>query len=169
MSFKDRPIFVEHKVSGIGAIPIIKAKCPNVFMCLARSTNGNIVTYEFTSSNNIDVYWLLAEPSHGQAWRKQHGHDREELSVLERLQAYGVTVTNGKTSNQKHIVINSLTRKSVLVTRTKSGKAVAITKINGIQCIVDYIWVEAGGIGAKWVELHGKDPKTKQRHSERFK
>jgi len=169
MSFKDKPVFTEHQVKGRAAIPVIKSKCPGVFMCFARSNNGNVVTYELTPDNKVDAYWLLAEPSYGESWRKRHGHDREELSVIESSQAYGVTTTPGKKANQLHVVVKSVPRRSILVTKTKTGKAVGLMKIDGKQCVIDYVWVETAGIrGAKWVELHGYDPKTKTRHSERL-
>lgn len=169
MSFRDKPIFVEHKVKGRAAIPVIKSKCSGVFMCFARSNNGNVVTYELTPQGKVEAYWLLAEPSYGEPWRKRHGHDREELSAIENMQAYGVTVTKGKKPNQVQVVVKSLPRRSILVTRTKSGKAVGLTKINGVQCVIDHVWVETAGIrGAKWIELYGYNPKTKEKHSERI-
>lgn len=85
-------VFVEG-VSGLEAVPHIRARYPRVFGCLVRSHNGNVVVMEGLVSANeltgIEFFWLDLEPEYrARARRDGKTHDRDEFSTLDHY-AYG--------------------------------------------------------------------------------
>lgn len=71
----------------------IKAKCPNIFFILTRTTNENVVVYELNlkhgkinTKNPVNVFWLNVDPGYT---CKQY----ESLTFTENRYVYGITTT----------------------------------------------------------------------------
>ena len=164
-SFTDAPVFVKHRVEHAAAVPVLRSLNKALFGFIVHSSSGNVVCYEAVRGRDglldVEVYWMLADPAHGVAWRRKYGHDREELSIPERMRAYGATVRN-RTADSLRMTIASVPEK-VITVKLKGGKARAMVTLNGRQCILDTISVRLAGIlgrGTITVTGRGKDKKV---------
>lgn len=147
-SFTNGPVFVKHRVAHKDAVPVLHSLNKALFGCIVRSNNGNVVCYEAVRGTDglldVDVYWMLADPEQGAAWRKKHGHDREELSKAERMRAYGATVSH-RAADSLRLTIAAVPEK-VITVKLKKGKARAMVTLNGQKCLLDTIEVQLVGV-----------------------
>lgn len=138
---------------------------PNVAFIIQRSTNSNTVVYagQKTSSNELDsakpmdVYWIMYEKS---------GAPREDLNMIERNTAYGVTYTPSKIRRgQFAAAIASLKDRDCTLLVDEHGNVQARTTINGKKnMIMRRVFVQmtsSWGIpSVDYIEIFGVDPET---------
>jgi hypothetical protein len=125
----------------------------SVAFVVERSLNKNVLVYEglynedhtdLDDGQPIDVYWLDLDPTYV-ARNRNNGKmdDRDELNAIERKLAYGVTwekvqaITEQKVYDLKLAAIPQRKVKFQLI----KGKPSAIIQINGIECILQSIYV----------------------------
>ena len=135
---------------------------------IERSKNKNIVQYDacllqnknISESDPIHAYWVL---SNGQ---------KEELSILESKQAYGIESKEKLGENKFRIVLAALKDRSLTVQKMKEGPK-ALTQISGELSILERVYVQAeeqtvGLPKVQHVDLFGRSLRTNKAVKERI-
>lgn len=144
-SFKDRPVFAGRgKMSSDSVTAYLRGLNHRVFACVTRNKNSNVVCLEAVTDSSgkvmgVESYWMRAEPSYGEPWRKKYGTEREDLSEIERRLAYGVTsklIRPGVIS----VKLSGVPTRTITVTSRK-GRVVGTTVVAGELCILQKIHV----------------------------
>ena len=94
----------------------------DIMFIIHRSLNENVVCYKGTElENNYEgcyPFWLMTDGK------------KEELNVLEKYNAYGLSVTKLSENKWKMNII-SLNDRNIIIVKDKNNKWKSITKING--------------------------------------
>eukprot|EP00386_Alphamonas_edax_P000043 GDKI01000111.1.p2 GENE.GDKI01000111.1~~GDKI01000111.1.p2 ORF type:complete len:195 (-),score=81.05 GDKI01000111.1:308-832(-) len=153
----------KHREENKPRIAELFASDPSVCFLIERSKNGNVVVYnanvaadgKLDPKNPMGVYWIN--------WSKGDKADKEELNMVERSMAYGLSSkkVDGK-DNTYEVSLVALPARKVTVTQGADGKPVASIEINGKQARARQIYVYAvdnwvGLPTVKYVEISGED------------
>ncbi|WP_341906833.1 DUF4833 domain-containing protein [Fluviicola taffensis] len=145
----------------------------NMLFYLQRTHNTNTVIYEINYKNGkidddepVKVYWI----------RYADGGGTEQLSSIQRVFAYGVSSSiYNKEQKWFKITLKAYDKASIYLKNNSDDKKYhAYIHINGVLCELTKIFVKTDG-GSTWspnvvyVEITGKDPKTKKTVSEKIK
>jgi len=135
---------------------------------IERSKNKNIVQYDacllqnnhIAESNPVHAYWVLPN---GQ---------KEELSLVESKQAYGIESKEKLGENKFRIVLAALKGREIIVEKIKSNYK-ALVKINGESSILERVYVQSeeqalGLPKVQHVDLFGRSVKTNKPVKERI-
>lgn len=138
----------------------------NAAFVIQRSQNSNTVvyaanmynSYEIDSTKPLDVYWIMYE---------NPNNPREELNVIERNSAYGVTISPDPRARAGHyqVLLASLKDRPLDLFNVQAGGAVVECTINQqenmrlqrvyVQCTTSW-----GIPTVQYIELFGFDPNT---------
>ena len=131
-----------------------------------RSKNANIVCYDVKLENDhldlehpMEVYWI----------RHEEGGIKKDLSLLQRRLAYGYKVVE-KGQNEASIRLTAYKKQSIRICK-RGGQWVALVTIQGQECILSSIYVQAkpqNSLSVEYVELHGKTLKGGKTVSEKL-
>jgi hypothetical protein len=135
---------------------------------IERSKNKNIVRYDacllqnnnISDSTPVDVYWILAN---GQ---------KEELSILEDKQAYGIESKEKLGENKFRIFVAALKDREIIVQK-KKGDYKALVKIKGELSILEKVYVKGeeqvlGLPKVHYIDLFGRNLRTNRSVKERI-
>jgi hypothetical protein len=134
---------------------------------IERNTNANYVRYDARIRDDgsldprapVSAYWVLP----GEKGR------REGLSWLEEKLAYGFSVT--RTHDGYALALTAFDERKLALRRGESSWRAEVI-IAGKHAVLQKIWVQVSGtvLGphVDWVELHGRDTRSKDRISERI-
>ncbi len=135
---------------------------------IERSKNKNIVQYDacllqngsVSESNPVDAYWVLANGK------------KEELSVLESQQAYGIASKEKLGENKFRIELSALKDRNIIVQKIK-GKYRALVKINGKSAVLEKVYVKSEDQTLSlpkvdYVDLFGRSVETNKPVKERI-
>ncbi|EEY60068.1 uncharacterized protein PITG_12348 [Phytophthora infestans T30-4] len=138
---------------------------PNVAFIIQRSNNSNTVVYAACKSSNgksldpttpIKVYWIMYE---------KDGNPREDLNMIERNTAYGVSSKPSDVPGEHLASVASLRDRDCVLRLDKHGNVMALTTINGKKgMILRRVFVQ---MTTSWgiptvdhVDIFGVDPVT---------
>ncbi|RLN14924.1 hypothetical protein BBJ28_00000914 [Nothophytophthora sp. Chile5] len=138
---------------------------PNVAFIIQRSTNANTVVYaghKTATGSALDpekplgVYWIMYE---------KEGAPREDLNMIERNTAYGVTCSPSNVAGQFMAAIASLRDRDCILRLDAHGNVMALTTINGKKgMLLRRVYVQmttSWGIPTvDYVEIFGVHPTT---------
>lgn len=138
---------------------------PNVAFIIQRSNNSNTVVYAGCKSSDgksldatspIKVYWIMYE---------KDGNPREDLNMIERNTAYGVTSKPSDVPGEHVLEIASLHDRDCILRLDQHGNVVALSTVNGKKnMLLRRVFVQmttSWGIPTvDFVEIFGVDPKT---------
>jgi hypothetical protein len=120
---------------------------------IERSLNKNIVVYEgliheeskqLRTDKPIDAYWLDIDPAYVEKNRKNGKmHDRDELNLIERKMAYGVSWEPIEEEEGGYTMTLVALPKRKGIFKLVNGTPKAIMEINGQQCYMQSIYVES--------------------------
>ena len=173
--FTDSPVYTDEAKHGKDAIPDVFKRDPNVFCVIARSNNGNIVTFvgkppeKKGDKIGVDQFWLDLDPDRVRHARESgKNHDRVEMLIIDG-QAYGFST---QIAGNDTVLYMQQVRRPVIIRPGKSGGYNAFVKINGQMSLLKYIWVsvtpQMGIIPiVNYIDIVGFDIRTKQKISER--
>jgi hypothetical protein len=125
---------------------------PNNIFKIERNKNANVVMYDaalkddgtIDSKKPIDAYWLLFA---------KDGR-REELGMFDK-KAYGFSIKdNGDGSYD--LALKAVEDRPIRVLLVK-GQAKGIIKINGRDCYLSKVYVQASGLSVQYYVLTGID------------
>ncbi len=135
---------------------------------IERSKNKNIVQYnacllknnDISDSNPVEAYWVMANGK------------KEELSLAESKEAYGIGSKEKLGENKFRIVLAALKDRSLTVQKMKTGYK-AVTQISGEPSILERVYVESaeqtlGLPKVQHVDLFGRSLKTNKPVKERI-
>ncbi len=135
---------------------------------IERSKNKNIVQYDacllqnnnISESNPVEAYWVLANGK------------KEELSLVETKQAYGIETKEKLGENKFRIVLAALKDREIIIEKVK-GKCKALVKINGESSILERVYVNSedqtlGLPKVHYVEVFGRNLRTNKAVKERI-
>ncbi|KAG3204157.1 hypothetical protein PC128_g2135 [Phytophthora cactorum] len=138
---------------------------PNVAFIIQRSNNSNTVVYAGCKSSDgksldpttpIKVFWIMYE---------KDGNPREDLNMIERNTAYGVTSKPSDVPGEHLASIASLRDRDCVLRLDKHGNVLALTTINGKkEMVLRRVFVQmttSWGIPTvDYVDIFGVDPTT---------
>ncbi|POM61949.1 hypothetical protein PHPALM_28953 [Phytophthora palmivora] len=138
---------------------------PNVAFIIQRSNNSNTVVYagcksadgkSLDATTPIKVFWIMYE---------KEGNPREDLNMIERNTAYGVTSKPSDVPGEHLATIASLRDRDCILRLDKHGNVLALTTINGKKgMLLRRVFVQmttSWGIPTvDYVDIFGVDPKT---------
>uniref|UniRef100_K3XA66 DUF4833 domain-containing protein n=1 Tax=Globisporangium ultimum (strain ATCC 200006 / CBS 805.95 / DAOM BR144) TaxID=431595 RepID=K3XA66_GLOUD len=136
---------------------------PNVAFIIQRSTNSNTVVYaaqvkakKLDPTKPLDVYWIMYE---------KDGAPREDLNMIERNTAYGVTTTPHATNKEQYMVtLSSLKDRECVLLVDEHGNVQTRTVISGKKDVVlrrVFVRMTTGWVpSVEYIELFGVDPAT---------
>ncbi|KAG1694010.1 hypothetical protein DVH05_022028 [Phytophthora capsici] len=138
---------------------------PNVAFIIQRSNNSNTVVYAGCKTSDgkaldattpIKVYWIMYE---------KEGNPREDLNMIERNTAYGVTSKPSDVAGEHLAAIASLRDRDCILRLDKYGNVQALTTINGKKgMLLRRVFVQmttSWGIPTvDYVDIFGVDPNT---------
>ncbi|KAG7399307.1 hypothetical protein PHYBOEH_009233 [Phytophthora boehmeriae] len=147
---------------------------PNVAFIIQRSNNSNTVVYAGRKSddgstldpaNPIQVYWIMYE---------KEGNPREDLNMIERNTAYGVTSRPTDVPGEHFATIASLRDRDCILRLDAHGNVMALTTINGKKgMLLRRVFVQmttSWGIPTvDYVDIFGVDPVTHEEVYEKKK
>ena len=120
---------------------------------IERSKNKNIVCYDVQLKGTtlnidkpLDNYWL----------RNETDGSREDLSFIEKKMAYGYKVVS-KGNNEANVKLTAYDKQSIRICQ-RNGKWVGLVKINGEECQLTKIYVQANpknSLKVLYIELTG--------------
>ncbi len=135
---------------------------------IERSKNKNIVQYDacllqnnnISDSNPVDAYWILAN---GQ---------KEELNVLESMQAYGIESKEKLGENKFRILLAALKEREIIIQKMK-GDYKALVRINDKLSILERVYVKSeekalGSPKVHYIDLSGRILQTNRPVKERI-
>ena len=169
--------FTEHPFpsnqNGQKAIREIYKLNKSVFLCIARSVNGNVMVYKANVDDKghlvgIDMFWLDLEPSYMKSARKRgRNHDRDEIGILDTM-VYGIDIINKESPTtwqvkfkkfQQVMTIHSFPDKTVTLFRERNKRKqkvfsffIHVRSVIGYQK-VDQVDVTAFNIDNKQVDV----------------
>jgi len=135
---------------------------------IERNMNKNIVCYDakVTKSGKlniedpIDAYWI-DYASDGK---------RSELSYIQRKMAYGFELE--KINNEKiYLILKAFDKRKILVCVDSKGITKAMIKINGLDAVLNKVFVSAKPkmyTTVNYIELYGTETKTGKLISEKI-
>ncbi|UIZ23620.1 hypothetical protein KXD40_007857 [Peronospora effusa] len=157
-------------------LEIVAKEEPNVAFIIQRSNvsemlwgrlekNSNTVVYAGCKSadgkfldptNPMKVYWIMYE---------KEGHPREDLNMIERNTAYGVTSKPSDVPGEHMVAIASLRDRDCILRLDKHGNVMALTTIDGKKgMLLRRVFVQmttSWGIPTvNYVDIFGVDPET---------
>ncbi|RLN32425.1 hypothetical protein BBJ28_00002269 [Nothophytophthora sp. Chile5] len=138
---------------------------PNVAFIIQRSTNANTVVYAghktatgtaLDPEKPLGVYWIMYE---------KDGAPREDLNMIERNTAYGVSCSPSNVAGQFMAAIASLRDRDCVLRLDAHGNVMALTTINGKKgMLLRRVYVQmttSWGIPTvDYVEIFGVHPTT---------
>ncbi len=135
---------------------------------IARSKNGNIVQYDARTTQDGN---LAGEAPVFAYWVLENG-ERNELSTIQRIYAYGIEDQKRLEKNRCEIVLSALTDRKITVKKTARGYR-AFVLINGREGILERVYVESreGLMGlprVQYVDLFGRDGQSRLPVTERI-
>lgn len=139
--------FPDPSLKGLDAVPKIQKLQPNIFATFVRDSNGNVLVMESIIENhcivNIEVYWLMLEPSYRESRRKKGiSHDREEMNLIERVTGYGHTVLEKTSDTRWKIQMKNLPTLPVIIQYfPKKNKTVAFVNMDGVLCELSHVFI----------------------------
>ena len=135
---------------------------------IERNKNKNIVQYDacllqnnnVSESDPIHAYWVLANGK------------KEELSLVESKEAYGIQSKEKLGENKFRVVLAALKDRSLIVQKMKAGYK-AVTQISGELSILERVYVQSeertvGLPKVQYVDLFGRSVKTNKPVKERI-
>lgn len=135
---------------------------------IERNKNKNVVQYDacllqnnnISESNPVHAYWVL---DNGQ---------KEELSIVESKEAYGITSKEKLGENKFRIVLGALKNRNLIVQKMK-GSYRAVTQISNELSILERVYVQSeeqtlGLAKVQHVDLYGRSLKTNRPVTERI-
>ncbi len=135
---------------------------------IERNKNKNIVQYDacllqnnnISESDPVHAYWVLANGK------------KEELSLVESKEAYGIGSKEKLGENKFRIVLAALKDRDIIVERIK-GKYKALVKINAESSVLERVYVQsqeqtAGLPKVQYVDLFGRSVRTNKPVKERI-
>lgn len=135
---------------------------------IGRSKNKNIVQYDacllqnnnISESDPVHAYWVLADGK------------KEELSLVESKEAYGIESKEKLGQNKFRIVLAALKDREIIVEKIQ-GKYKALVKINGESSILEKIYVQSEDQSLSlpkvhYVDVFGRSLKTNKTVKERI-
>ncbi|ETM33338.1 hypothetical protein PPTG_18129 [Phytophthora nicotianae INRA-310] len=146
-------------------LKVVAKEEPNVAFIIQRSNNSNTVVYAGVKSADgksldtttpIKVYWIMYE---------KEGNPREDLNMIERNTAYGVTSKPSDVPGEHLASIASLRDRDCVLRLDKHGNVMALTTINGKKgMLLRRVFVQmttSWGIPTvDFVDIFGVDPTT---------
>jgi len=127
---------------------------------IERSKNKNLVQYDIrltensdlSDSSSVNVYWILENGRH------------EELNLIERKYAYGISLQEKIEKNKLRVILVALKGREILVEKV-NGFFKALVSINGKESILHKIYIKseetaAGLPRVLYVELIGRAKQT---------
>ncbi len=135
---------------------------------IERSLNANVVVYDAVRGGDgrldpahpVSAYWLM----------KADKGQREELSALERMEAYGFDLAGGSRGGVT-ITLKALKDRPIQV-RLAGRRAIAVTRIAGREAVLRRVFVQTRvghALDVEYVELFGQDARTRKPVHERLK
>jgi hypothetical protein len=125
---------------------IRKERDPNALFVIQKSTNNNSVIYSAKNAPGgalldipVEGYWIMFE---------QQGQPREELNMVERNTAYGLTSTWISQGRMCNVTLSALKSKVIVVTSSKhrdnedTKLASAKTTISGVMARLRRVFVQ---------------------------
>ena len=143
----------------------------NTLFVIERSMNTNKVVYEanflkygkLNSEKPVNVYWRLYE----------NNGEREELSYLEKIAAYGIefeAIVKNKTSYYFHV--NALKSRKIRLKLDENNKAFCIMTVSGKQAKLEKIYVKTTDSfftpGVEYIHIFATDLTTGKPVSEKI-
>ena len=135
---------------------------------IERNKNKNIVQYDacllqnnnISESNPVHAYWVLTNGK------------KEELSLVESKQAYGIESKEKLGENKFRIVLAALKNRSLIIQKIK-GDYKAVTQISGELSILERVYVQSqeqtlGLPKVQHVDLFGRSFRTNKPIKERI-
>lgn len=138
---------------------------PNVVVIIQRSQNSNTVIYamnkdddnEIDTTNPVDVYWIMYE---------KPNNPREELNMIERNSAYGVSICDDQNGRNGHytLTLASLKDRKLDLFISNVGPVVETTIDKQPQMRLQRVFVKCvtswGIPRVEYIELFGYNPST---------
>jgi hypothetical protein len=135
---------------------------------IERSKNSNVVQYnacllrnnQISEENPVETYWVLGNGK------------KEELSVLENKQAYGIEHKEKLGEGKFRIVVAALKDREIVVQKV-GGNYKAVVRINNEPSILERVYVSseektAGLPSVHYIDLFGRALRTKGQTKERI-
>lgn len=135
---------------------------------IERSKNRNIVQYNaclqqnnnISESNPVEAYWVLANGK------------KEELSLVESMQAYGIQSKEKLGANKFRIFLAALKDREIIIQKMK-GDYKAVVKIRGELSILERVYVNSAeqALGlpkVHYIDLFGRALRTNRSVKERM-
>eukprot|EP00164_Ancoracysta_twista_P002589 GFYU01003444.1.p1 GENE.GFYU01003444.1~~GFYU01003444.1.p1 ORF type:complete len:157 (+),score=35.62 GFYU01003444.1:52-522(+) len=128
---------------------------------IQRTKNANTVIYEakldkdgsLNAKEPVVVFWEM--------YAKSADGPTEGLNFMERNQAYGLSAKSTGESGVFEVTLKAFNKRKVTVRLDGEGNPAAFIEINGVQCRLHKIWVEAKETSmlpsVAYVELSGVD------------
>ena len=127
---------------------------PNRLFVIERSLNANVVVYDAVTDGHghldpndpVKAYWLLNADK----------GERENLNLIEKAEAYGVSVESVTKGNAR-ITVKALKDRPIWV-RIERGRPQAIVRIAGHEALLRSVFVQSEPdhpLSVRYVELHG--------------
>jgi hypothetical protein len=110
----------------------------NHLFSIERNKNGNCVHYDVSLRENDDLAGPDPVTVH---WVLENGK-MEELNLVQRKYAYGILLQERLEKNRLRIVLAAFKDLQIIVERV-NGDYKAVVPINGVQSILDKIYVKA--------------------------
>ncbi|CAH0519829.1 unnamed protein product [Peronospora belbahrii] len=146
-------------------LEIVAKEEPNVAFIIQRSNNKNTVVYAGCKSrdgNSLDpmnpmkVFWIMYE---------KDGNPREDLTMIERNTAYGITFKPSDVPGEYIVAIASLRDRDCVLRLDKHGNVMALSTINGKKgMLLRRVFVQAttswGIPTVAYVDIFGVHPIT---------
>ncbi|CAH0474511.1 unnamed protein product [Peronospora belbahrii] len=146
-------------------LEIVAKEEPNVAFIIQRSNNTNTVVYAGCKSrdgNSLDptnpmkVFWIMYE---------KDGNPREDLTMIERNTAYGITFKPSDVPGEYIVAIASLRDRDCVLRLDKHGNVMALSTINGKKgMLLRRVFVQAttswGIPTVDYVDIFGVHPIT---------
>ncbi len=135
---------------------------------IERNKNKNIVQYDACLQQNNNIY--ESNPVHAY-WVLENGQ-KEELSLVESKEAYGVASKEKLGQNKFRIVLAALKNRSLIVQKTK-GIYKAFTQISNELSILERVYVQSEEqtlalTKVQHVDLFGRSFRTNRPVTERI-
>jgi len=136
---------------------------------IERNKNANIVQYDAQLGPDGRLY--AREPVIAYWIRYANEGETKELSWIQRKFAYGFNVKLDKENNRATIDMAADIGRSLLIKRSGEDYR-AIGKVDGVECYIDRIFIQANGSGistrVEYIELFGTAVSDQKEHYERF-
>ncbi|KAI9915588.1 hypothetical protein PsorP6_007260 [Peronosclerospora sorghi] len=146
-------------------LKIVAKEEPNVAFIIQRSNNANTVVYAgcksadgkaLDATNPVKVYWIMYE---------KEGNPREDLNMIERNTAYGVTSKPSSVPGEYEVALTSLRDRDCILRMDKHGNVMALTTIGGkkrmlLRRVFVHVKTSWGLPTVDYVDIFGVDLET---------